>query len=399
MIKFRSVFVWLAAAGLFSTPARAEYGYFSDVKSGSDIVTKEVRWPYWNNTYYNTWISDNWTSSEGVSGYFYTGLALPAAGSPNPVGTPQTVNFSFWPLSNPINITDDIGSVYTSPSTFAMPTIGEGTLFRSPGKWSLWQTNVWYRMVFRTWQPVSGTPHLGYAGTWMRDPVAGVWYHMTTVQLPFSVTGIDGSMSFQENATGGSQPQRTDYRKSYYHYNGVWNSSTNWYCYVHSSTAVENAGLITNSVDGTNTTIFYETCMTNGVYVGTLTTGQTSPTYHITQSATQTFDPIFVTNGSATVYSNQLLVQWQIPATSSPQFAYQINVYTNASYTGTVVATAYDIAPETRQKMLTVTNAGTLYPQLTIIDIFNQTNAPVNLTPPTNATLSTATVCPARSTA
>jgi len=74
--------------------ARAEYGYFYTSSggsiSGSDIVMKEWRWPYWNSYYYNTWMNDNWTSSDGVSGYFYNGLALPAAGSPNPVASQQT---------------------------------------------------------------------------------------------------------------------------------------------------------------------------------------------------------------------------------------------------------------------------------------------------------------------
>ena len=99
----------MAIAACASMTARAEYHYFDDVTSGSDIVMKEVRWPYWNSAYYNTWLSDNWTSSEGVGGYFYSGLALPSASSPNPVGTKQTVNWSFWPLSNPVNISDTIG--------------------------------------------------------------------------------------------------------------------------------------------------------------------------------------------------------------------------------------------------------------------------------------------------
>jgi len=118
-IKFCLASGLFFAAVLFSVPACAEYGYFSDVQSGSDIVMKEVRWPYWNSAYYNTWWSDSWTSSDGVGGYWYNGLALPAAGSPNPVGTQQTVNWSFWPLSSPLNITDTITPFYTGPSTFA----------------------------------------------------------------------------------------------------------------------------------------------------------------------------------------------------------------------------------------------------------------------------------------
>ena len=376
---------WLAGS-LLPTPVNAEYSYFYTSSggsiSGSDIVMKELRWPYWNSHYYNTWINDNWTSSDGVSDYFYNGLALPAAGSPNPVGTQQTFNFSFWPLSNPINITDTIHPVYSSPSTFSMQTIAEGSLFRSPGLWSLWQTNVWYRMALRTWQPVNGAAHVGYAGTWLRDPVAGVWYHMATVQLPFSVTGVTGSDGFQENASGSNLPERTDYRNCYYHLNGAWSPANNFQIYDHAG-GTENVGLIES-----NTAVYYETCENNTNYTGTITNaGQYSSVLVMTnQPATPPLDAIIVTNYGATMTNTQLLVQWQVPATSSPQFAYQVNVYTNAGHTGTVVATAYDIAPDARQKLLTIPAGITPYAQLTIIDLFNQTNAPVSLTT-TNASL------------
>ena len=314
--------------------------------SGSDGIVQEVRWPYWNGAYYNTWLSDDWTSAEGTSGYFYSGLALPAAGAPNPVGTKQTVNWSFWPLSSPVSISDTISSYYASPGTFSMQTIGEGTIFRSPGSWTPWQTNVWYRMAFRTWQPPNGTPHRGYAGIWMRDPVAGVWYHQATVQLPFAATGIDGLMGFQENASGGSQPQRTDYRRCYYHKNGVWGSGNQFYVYNHGG-GIENVGLIE-----TNTAVYYETCENNSSYTGTITNvGQSSSTFTITQPAMPTFDAIVVNGASASVSGSQLLVQWQMSSTSSPQFAYRVDVFTNASYTGTAASAVYDIAPDARQKL------------------------------------------------
>ncbi|HWX20326.1 MAG TPA: LamG-like jellyroll fold domain-containing protein [Candidatus Binatia bacterium] len=376
-------------ASLVSGSANAEYHYFN-VPGGSDGIVQEVRWPYWNNAYYNTWLSDGWTSAEGVGGYFYSGLALPAAGAPNPVGTKQTINWSFWPLSNPVNITDTISSYYASPNTFSMQTIGEGTIFRSPGSWTLWQTNVWYRLAFRAWQPVSAAPHQGLAGQWLRDPVAGIWYHMATVQLPFSVTGIDGLMGFQENATGGIQPQRTDYRNCYYHRSGQWSMANQFWVYVHSSTSVENTALIEN-----NTAVYYETCSTNNTgYTGTLTNGQTSPTLVMSnQPPAPVFDPIIVSNAAASVAGSQLLVQWQVPATSSPQFAYQVDVFNNPAYTGSPVVTFYDVAPDTRQKLLNTGGLATPYARLTIIDIFNQTNAPISITP-TTATLLAATTAP-----
>jgi hypothetical protein len=194
---------------LWPSNTRAEYAdfYSSHTINGSDIVIKELRWPYWNGGYYNTWFSDYWTSSEGVSGYFYNGLALPPANSPNPVTSPAGINWSFWGLTDPINISDTVTSVFASPTTFSMPTTAEGTIFRSPGRWAGWRTNVWYRMVERTWRPVDGTPHQGFAGTWYRDGYSGVWHHMATVQLPFAVTGVSGASGFQEDAVGEPHPQ------------------------------------------------------------------------------------------------------------------------------------------------------------------------------------------------
>src|SRR5208337_1687160 len=75
------------------------------------------------------------------------------------------------------------------------------------------------------------------------------------------------------------------------------------------------------------------------------------------------------------------------------QFAYEIDVYTNASYTGTLAASFYDIAPDAQETLLNIGSVATPYPRLTIIDIFNQTNAPINLTP-TNATLNPASNAP-----
>ncbi len=376
--------LFLAAALILSIPARANYQVFPDVKSGSDIVVQELRWPYWNGGFYNTWTDSYWTSVEGTSGGFYSGVPLPAAGSPTP--TQAGINYSFWSLSNPLHPTDTISSKYSSPTTFPKQTIAEGTILEDPGQWYFWQTNVWYRVAFRAWQPADGTPHLGYAGEWIRDGASGIWYHIATVQTPFAVTGITGWGGFQEDAAGSTSPQRTDYRRLYYHYNGSWNSGTNTYDWNQNGTngagMRDNAGLIE-----TNTAVYLETCNGNPGYSATITNQGNGPNYVISQPPTPAFfDPILVTNYSGSVIASQLLVQWQIPNTSSPQFAYRIDVYTNASYTGTVAATFYDNGPETRQKLLNIPGVATPYPLLTIMDIFNQTNAPVNVTV-TNATL------------
>lgn len=365
------------------TPALAEYHYFTTVPSGTDGLVQELRWPYWNNAYYNTWLSDNWTSSDGVGGYFYSGLALPAAGAP--LGVSSLINWSFWPLSNPLSATDMPLPAYTSPTTFAAQTIGEGTVMRAPGNWSVFQTNVWYRLAFRVWQPADGTSHQAFAGQWLRDPATGNWYHMATVKLPFAATGIDGLMGFQEDFSGGLQPQRTDYRNCYYHQSAQWHSANQFQAYCRGQK--ENAGLIEG-----NTAVFYETCSpANTNYVAALTNnGQSMYLTLSNQPPAPTFDPLLVNNAAAVVSATQLLVQWQVPATSSPQLAYQLQVFNNPGYTGTPSLVFYERDPEARQKLLNIPGIATPYVQLIVSDIFDNTNAPLQLTP-TSANLSSST--------
>lgn len=83
-------------------------------------------------------------------------------------------------------------------------------------------TNRWYREVLRIWQPTDGTPHLAFAGRWLRDPATSNWYHLATMKIPFSATGINGLSGFQEDFSHGNlNPRRTDYRNVYYHRNGA----------------------------------------------------------------------------------------------------------------------------------------------------------------------------------
>jgi autotransporter-associated beta strand protein len=365
------------------TPAWGDYHYFTTVPSGTDGVVQELRWPYWNNSYYNTWLSDGWTSSEGVGGYFYSGLALPSAGSQ--LGVSCLINWSFWPLSNPLTATDMPLPAYTSPTTFAAQTIGEGTVLRAPGNWSVFQTNAWYRLAFRVWQPADGTPHQAFAGQWLRDPSTGNWYHMATVKLPFAASGIDGLMGFQEDFSGGLQPQRTDYRNCYYHQGAQWNSANQFQAYCRGQK--ENAGLIEGS-----TAVFYETCSpANTSYVAALTNnGQSMYLTLSNQPPTPTFDPLLINNAAAVLSGTQILVSWQVPATSSPQFAYQLQVFNNPGYTGTPALVFFDRDPEARQKLLNIPGIATPYVQLIVSDIFDNTNAPLQLTP-TSANLNSNT--------
>jgi hypothetical protein len=234
--RFSLVMLVACLMALWPAGARADYFSFfnsnNDIR-GSDTIMLEARWPYWNSSYFNTWFEDYFLETNGPYQSFYDGIVLPPKNSPDPVTTPAGLNWSFWGISYPYHIDDNVSSVYNSPTTFSLDTIAEGTIFRAPGKWAGWRTNVWYRMVERTWLPMDGTPHQGFAGIWFRDGYSGVWHHRGTVQLPYAVSGFDGQSGFQECAGPSGSPQRTDYRNCYYHRGGVWGAAdrfqvSNW---------------------------------------------------------------------------------------------------------------------------------------------------------------------------
>ena len=410
----------LAALALSPVGLRAEYHGFNTA-SGSDGIVQDVRWPYWAQSTYNAIYSQTLSGSDGGSCYFYGGMPSDPAGNP-----PCSIIWSFWPPSGTVVPGDAVKAYWTAPNMYAPPHVGEGASGKVAGSWPLIQSNRWYREVLRIWQPADGTPHLGYTGRWLRDSATSNWYHVATMKIPYAATGINALSGFQEDfGHGNVNPRRTDFRNVYYRKNGVWSMANQFTPSVRQLGESGTCGLIENA-----TAAFFETCSGSTYLYNVLsnippTTGNlvmlvatnlatasllTNHPAGITtvaavnnyaqyvcvmtnQPATPAFDPIIVTNTSATVSGSQLVAQWQLPATSSPQFAYKLEVYNNPGYTGTAAVALYDIDPEARQKLLNIAGVSTPYARLTIIDIFNNTNAPIDLTPAT-AVLSSATSVP-----
>ena len=99
--------------------------------------------------------------------------------------------------------------------------IGEGSSCAIKGYWPQFTTNLWTREVVRYWLPADGTPHLGYQGMWMKEPVSGNWYHLGTFLYPFAVTGVNGMSGWQENFCGYTGDYIVDHAGGYYHNNGA----------------------------------------------------------------------------------------------------------------------------------------------------------------------------------
>lgn len=412
-MKFTSLrLTGLLAIGWAVPFAHAEYHNFN-TQSGSDGVIQEVRWPYWAESTYNALYNQTLSGSDGGSCYFYGGMPSDPNGSP-----PCSIIWSFWPPSGTSVPGAAVTACWSAANMYAPPHVGEGASGKVAGAWPLITTNRWYREVLRIWQPTDGTPHLAFAGRWLRDPATSNWYHLATMKIPFSATGINGLSGFQEDFSHGNlNPRRTDYRNVYYHRNGAWTAARLFTPSVRQLGENGTCGLIENS-----TAAFFETCSgssylfavtnnippTSGTLYMLVATNQptasllTNKPPGITtiaainnyaaiglnlanQPGAPALDPILVTNASASAYGNQVLVSWQLPPTSSPQLACVLEVFDNPAYSGAPVLAWFQRDPEARHQLLDVGPVATPYVRLRIVDIFDRTNTPILLTPATVA--------------
>ncbi len=310
----------------------AQYHYFN-VASGSDCIMQDYRSPNVPPGIYDAIHEETVSSSDGGSGYFYGGLT-------HQNGSDGTlVQYVCWPAGGGFVPYSQQIPTFAGTNMVGYAQIGEGSSCAIKGYWPQFTTNLWSREVVRYWQPADGTSHVGYQGMWMKEPVSGNWYHLGTFLYPFAVTGVNGMSGWQENFSGYTGDYRVNHANGYYHKNGAWQMANQIQYTSHGYVYLINGNTATESDVGPDFTSLYNVPKT------LIMTGQ---------PALPTFDPIVVSRASASVLSTQLLVQWQMPLSSSPQLGYRIEVFNNSSYTGSPAVAFYDNDPEARQKLLNI---------------------------------------------
>ena len=366
----RTVFV---LALVLSAPltVRAQYHFFN-VPGGSDTIMQDYRSPDVPPGIYDAIHEENVNSSDGGSGYFYGGFT-----HQNYInGSPRTlVQYVCWPASGGYAPYSQQIPTFAGTNMVGFAQIGEGSSCAIKGYWPQFTTNLWTREVVRYWQPADGTPHVGYQGMWIKEPVSGNWYHVGTFLYPFAVTGVTGMSGWQENFSSYGGDYIVEHANGYYHKSGTWSAANQISFTTYSYITVLGGNTFARSSVGPDYSSLY-----NVPFTATLSGQPSSPP----------LDPIVVNSATATVYGSQLLVQWNMPLISSPQLQYRVEVFNNSGYTGSPAVTFFDREPETRQKLLNISGVATPYVRLTIADIFYQTNTPILITP-TTATLSSAT--------
>lgn len=173
--SFRTVLMLLIATGLGLLSAHGQYNYFN-VAGGSDCIRQDYRSANTPPGVYDAVHQDNVSSSDGGGGYFYGGFVHQDQG-----GASTLVQYVCWPASGgfPYSYSQQIPS-FAGTNMVGYPQIGEGSSCSIKGYWPQFTTNLWTREAIRYWQPADGTPHVGYQGMWMKEPVSGNWYHVGT---------------------------------------------------------------------------------------------------------------------------------------------------------------------------------------------------------------------------
>jgi hypothetical protein len=340
--------------------ASAQYHAYN-VAGGSDCILQDYRSPNRPPGIYDAIHEETVTSSDGGSGYFYGGMV-------HDPGNDQTlVQYVCWPASGGFAPYSQQIPIFAGTNMAWFSQISEGSSCAIKGYWPLFRSNLWSRLAVRYWQPADGKPHVGFQGMWMKEPVSGNWHHLGTFLYPFAVTGVNGMSGWQENFSGYGGIYIVDHGPGYYHKNNLWQSANRIIYTSRGYTSVIDGGLATESqVNNSN--------LGNNNPQTLTMTGQ--PTLPI-------LDPIVVGSATASMTGPQLLVQWQMPLSSSPQLAYRVEVFNNSGYAGSPAVSFYEREPEARQALLNISGVATPYVRLTLSDIFFVTNTPVLLTPTT----------------
>ena len=276
--------------------------------------------------------------------------------------------FSLW---DPATTMMPITEVYVGHGTTTEPFGGEGTGLKSQNFNLPWSTGQWYTTLSRAWDYNGDT----YFGFWVHDQTLGRWYHLVTMAYPVANLNYgNNTYSFIEDWLGnGASVRRANYKNGW---KRKLDDSWEPFDQAEFDRVFPDAGTVNyiENYDGGQENDYYY--MISG---GTTTPSMAEPFPLVLNFPTTT--PTLTTGEIALLTATQaagtLTVSWTVNTAKSPQFSYKIEVFDNATFTGTALSTHMDNVPHARSVDIPVGPGDPLrYIRLTIVDVFDQTSAP-----------------------
>lgn len=359
--------------------ARATW-YSENIENGADIIMMDLRWPWWpSGTYYANWNSGFNPKPNNLSFYAgFTSTVPDGPGSmPNPDEKLQSAFqpgsvWSFWggnKAGTPVRFID------AAPNLFLKNIYGGEGLSATLGAetWPFIKSQRWYTMLARVWQPTGGGDY-GYVGRWIKDQASGHWHMIALARLPVPVTSFTGNSGFIEPLTSEKAVRSLHRRLGYYRKDAQWAKSD-------TISIDKTEYVVVNTLaEGDHEFAAIEYSQRPDLIplklAGKPLAGDQKHSFTVKQPDRPTLDQPAVSNVQASSSGSQILVSWEVPATASPAFAYQIEVFDNPACNGTPKTVVTEAMPNQRQALVAVDRA---YPtvRFTLKDVFDQSTKPV----------------------
>jgi len=313
-------------------------GWGAHVEKGSDIIMNDLRWPVWDKgTYYCFWYLNFYPKSYCT---VYGGTGIHGATQPGFFTT-------YWAPTE---------TLFEGEEFYGKGFGAEGARGGASGKPAFSKPNCWYRMVKRVFPPTRNADKETNVGWWIKDVKNNKWYTHSILRLPIGTKGFSGNSGFVEGLAGRDIPRAFERRLGYARLNGKWYNSEltsrqpAYFKLIEKGTVVRYDSPIENPAPGQKTHVSFPT----------------------KQPDTPPLDKPVIEDAKAFAWDKQVMVNWRIPTSASPQLGYKLEIFSRNDAQGKAIAVYEDASPYITGKRLDIENAAKSV-RLTITDIFDQT--------------------------
>ncbi|MCX6996899.1 MAG: PA14 domain-containing protein, partial [Kiritimatiellaeota bacterium] len=248
--------------------------------------------------------------------------------------------------------------------------------------WPFMKNGAWYTMMMRVWEPAGATNAQScYIGRWIKEVSSGQWHLYGIMRLPVPGSSFQGNNGFLEDVGNVGRSVRSLYRRlGYYRKAGEWRSSNKVTINVDRKNGqFDNYWVVQVKPEGDHEFLAMELSWNPALMPLKLSGAPLEfgkqHLFSVKQPAQPALDKPQVASLSAESNGRQVLVKWELAATSSPQFLYRIEVFNNTACQGAPIAVRQERMPTVRTVLLDAVAANPTV-RFSMTDVFDQAAEP-----------------------